>query len=110
MKVWKGRDGNKPLKVRTLAAQSQTERGQHHEQLASDDLGFCTSLFLSGFGRRGTVFQVGHLEAPRRPHLDAMQATQVHWQEGVCSCRAHIKDVWSSVGVQGDQRYSWCRH
>lgn len=56
------------------------------------------------------MFQVGHLEAPRRPHLDAMQATQVHWQEGVCSCRAHIKDVWSSVGVQGDQRYSWCRH
>lgn len=49
------------------------------------------------------MFQVGHLEAPRRPHVERRTA-QVHSKEDSCSCGAHIKGVWSAVGVQADRR------
>lgn len=37
------------------------------------------------------------------PTFGGSADNQVRLQESTCSCRAHIKGVWPSVGVQGER-------
>lgn len=55
---------------------------------------FC-SLRKEGDGVSG-----GALRSTQTPTFGGRAATQVHSQENASSCGAHIKGVWSSVGVQ----------
>lgn len=64
MKVWKGRDGNKPLKVRTLAAQSQTEGGSTMSSLLLTTSGFAQAFFSLASGGGARCFRWGTSKHP----------------------------------------------
>lgn len=85
-------------KVLTWALQSQTQPALAPQQVSFLALGFSSwtapSVASEGGGRRFST---------PMPTFGGSADNQVCLQESACSCHAHIKGMWPSVGVQGER-------